>query len=407
MNAPARKSYASDPAFEAWKDRALKADMRTIAEALGFKLPRAGEFEGPCPACGGDDRFSIAPKKNVFNCRKCGGGRDAVALVMKTKGLEFVPACEWVLNEPPPERGSTLPPRDADADRERVEDRRQAKIEEGRAEIKERSEAIIAATAMFEAGEPFADSYAEAYMERRGIRVTPSQAIDLRFASSLPYWGFPEGQSDERVELGVFPAMLAAIRNARGDIQGVHRTFLDPDRPRKLTPPGNRKKNRAKMVYRHAKGGVIWLGPVSETVVIAEGIETVLSWIALPDLPSWVPPDITPITGVSLGNIAGKWLTEWKNDRDETVYAPKHPRTGDAMCSGRPDFDEPGIILPEQVKQVVILGDGDSDVFHTRAQVLCGARRFQAQGKEVHVQFAPEGMDFNVVLVELMKEAQR
>lgn len=388
-------SYDHDPAFDAWKEKAKAVSLGTVASALGFNMPRRGEYVGACPLCGGTDRFGINPTKRIFNCRQCDlGGNDGIALVMGVKGLEFVPACEWILNEPPPARGTTLPPRDPDAERERVEAMREQRIETVRAEVKEKSEAVIAATAMFEAGAPFADSDAEAYLDRRGIRITAAQAVDLRFAPSLPYFGFPEDQTDERVELGRFPAMLAAIRNAAGDIQGVHRTFLDPECPRKLTPPGNRKKNRAKMVYRHARQGVIWLGPVAETIVMAEGIETVLSWLALPDLPSSVPSDACACTGVSLGNIAGKC----------TEYTP-HPKTGSPMCNGVPDLAEPGIILPDVVKRVVLLGDGDSDPFHTRAQILCGARRFRAQGKEVEIHFAPEGMDFNVVLIELMKGA--
>ncbi len=33
------------------------------------------EYVGPCPACGGKDRFSLNSRKNVFNCRGFGGGR--------------------------------------------------------------------------------------------------------------------------------------------------------------------------------------------------------------------------------------------------------------------------------------------------------------------------------------------
>jgi len=29
-------------------------------------------FEGPCPVCGGTDRFAVSIKKQVFNCRGCG-----------------------------------------------------------------------------------------------------------------------------------------------------------------------------------------------------------------------------------------------------------------------------------------------------------------------------------------------
>jgi hypothetical protein len=53
------------------------------ARALGATRLKGGpvEFAGPCPKCGGRDRFSINTKKGVFNCRGCGVGGDVVDLV--------------------------------------------------------------------------------------------------------------------------------------------------------------------------------------------------------------------------------------------------------------------------------------------------------------------------------------
>jgi hypothetical protein len=53
------------------------------ATRLGAKLKKVGacEFAGPCPLCGGRDRFSVNTKKDVFSCRGCGVGDDAIALV--------------------------------------------------------------------------------------------------------------------------------------------------------------------------------------------------------------------------------------------------------------------------------------------------------------------------------------
>ena len=49
----------------------------------GIKLRRQGsELIGPCPRCGGADRFGINIRKQVFNCRGCGAsGGDTIALV--------------------------------------------------------------------------------------------------------------------------------------------------------------------------------------------------------------------------------------------------------------------------------------------------------------------------------------
>ena len=50
---------------------------------------RGSEREGPCPICGGADRFSINTEKQVWNCRGCNEGGDIIALVMHLDGLDF------------------------------------------------------------------------------------------------------------------------------------------------------------------------------------------------------------------------------------------------------------------------------------------------------------------------------
>ncbi len=61
----------------------------------GIKLRGGADRCGPCPQCGGHDRFSINLKKQVFNCRGCGAkGGDAIALVQFVDGLSFKEAIE-------------------------------------------------------------------------------------------------------------------------------------------------------------------------------------------------------------------------------------------------------------------------------------------------------------------------
>jgi hypothetical protein len=63
-------------------DRARSADLLATAQNLGARLKRvtAAELAGACPACGGDDRFSINVKKRVWHCRGCVmGGADALS----------------------------------------------------------------------------------------------------------------------------------------------------------------------------------------------------------------------------------------------------------------------------------------------------------------------------------------
>jgi hypothetical protein len=71
-------------------ERARAVPIEAEIARRGIKLRRAGaEHVGPCPKCGGRDRFSINIKKQVFNCRGCGIGGDVVDLVQHLDGVSF------------------------------------------------------------------------------------------------------------------------------------------------------------------------------------------------------------------------------------------------------------------------------------------------------------------------------
>jgi putative DNA primase/helicase len=93
------------PAWDAWTERARAVRIEDEAARRGIRLNGgAGKNErcGPCPQCGGEDRFSINTKKQVFNCRGCGKSGDAIALVEFLDGVDFVRACETLTGEPAP-----------------------------------------------------------------------------------------------------------------------------------------------------------------------------------------------------------------------------------------------------------------------------------------------------------------
>lgn len=69
-------------------------------------LRRVGrELVGPCPKCGGDDRFAINIKENVWNCRQCKtdtDGGDVIGLVQWLDGIDFTAAVTKLVGEPAP-----------------------------------------------------------------------------------------------------------------------------------------------------------------------------------------------------------------------------------------------------------------------------------------------------------------
>ena len=87
---------------EAWIRRARAVPIEREVERRGIKLKRVGaEYVGPCPLCGGDDRFAINADKAVWNCRGCTKGGDVIALVRHLDGLTFTAAIEMLAGPPP------------------------------------------------------------------------------------------------------------------------------------------------------------------------------------------------------------------------------------------------------------------------------------------------------------------
>ena len=59
-------------------------------ELRGIKLRGKVERVGPCPNCGGHDRFAINIRKQVWNCRGCHKGGDRIALGSIPRRLRFL-----------------------------------------------------------------------------------------------------------------------------------------------------------------------------------------------------------------------------------------------------------------------------------------------------------------------------
>jgi phage/plasmid primase-like uncharacterized protein len=111
----------------------------------------------------------------------------------------------------------------------------------------------------------------ERYLQARGITLPIPAAI--RHHHQL--W---HKKSEAR-----WPAMVAAVTNAEGDFQTIHRTWLSPLKPEKASV------DPQKAVYCAFRGCAIHLAdwdPV-KPLAIAEGIETALSGMQVTGLPTW------------------------------------------------------------------------------------------------------------------------
>jgi putative DNA primase/helicase len=88
--------------FEGWVAQARAVPIEQIIEQRGLKLRGGVDRSGPCPVCGGEDRFAINVKKQLFNCRQCAVGGDVIKLVEHLDRVDFIHACETLTGEPPP-----------------------------------------------------------------------------------------------------------------------------------------------------------------------------------------------------------------------------------------------------------------------------------------------------------------
>ncbi len=78
--------------YEAWRDVARvvreRVPMIDVLERAGWPtFPNGREYHGPCPACGGEDRFVVWPE--TAWCRQCHLSWDIV-----TAAESLIPGCE-------------------------------------------------------------------------------------------------------------------------------------------------------------------------------------------------------------------------------------------------------------------------------------------------------------------------
>lgn len=390
---------ASNAEWTNWIESARQRDIHDVAVESGAHLRREGhEWIGPCPLCGGTDRFAVNQQKRVFLCRGSGdeyGKGDGINLVRHVYGCDMIEAVERITGTPRPDRT-----RDESAEERKRRElawaaraaeyaRREA---EERAAMEKKAEADEAKIAdVIKAAKPLdGTTHADAYMrETRGLTPPRHLTGDLRYVQNLDYWGFGDNGSNEPMLLGSVPALIAIIRDALGDVIGISQTYLDPKEPKKWKPTGS-SRNSPKKIRGRKQGGMIRLGRPAECLAIAEGWENALAWFQL----GLGPEDLMLAAAVDLGNLAGA-ATGWKAHKT-LVDIEGRPRK---MPNGLPDPRRPGIILPDGIKSVILIADTDSESYTTAALLAVATRRFLAQDLNVDLSFPPTGTDYNTLLL--------
>jgi phage/plasmid primase-like uncharacterized protein len=329
-------------------ERARRTDILDLAtRRLGAKLTKIAptEWAGPCPHCGGRDRFALNTAKQLFNCRSCATGGDPIALAGLVLDLDFFGAVGFIAGELSASKSDG-----GQAAREpRANDGRAAAAQGRTASdwwrtIRRESRALI--------GTP-----AETYLERRSLpRPHP---VSLRFhprLKSLDHDKKPRSPSPALVGL------IARFDPKRGvEAIGVTATFVTAD-GRKAFPEDPRRFHGSRV------GGGVWLFPkilahdelADEEVAVGEGVESTMSALRM-----W---------GLRCG-IA-------------------------ALCASGIER----LVLPPAIRRVRIASDNDLNEAGQDAAVEA-AGRWRHEGRQVRVTLpgrlpdGADGFDFNDLLV--------
>lgn len=357
---------------------------------------------GPCPSCGGDDRFGVNTSTDKWFCRAEGiGGNDAISMVILLKGKWptkgatygecFIEACEIITGR---KRTDVMSEAEAEERAKALADKKAKQAEEGE---RRRQEAIASARKLWGRTVPAGDHIAR-YLKARGLEIDVSRLVTVHQMDELEYWHDMADPGSKRADMQVIhkgPAMVAVILDSAGKFSGVHRTWLDPNGKKGkavIVKPGPEPEALdAKKVQGSMGDGAIRLvtprdaaGNISATrMVVGEGIETTLTPAvkeARADTAYWC--------AITMGHMAGR--------------AGKDPDTG-RRDESEPDMEDTKCFLvPEWVKELVLLGDGDSDPAKTKAAMTRAAKRAKRTRPGIIVRIAWPGIrgDFNDLAME-------
>lgn len=227
----------------------MRGRWQEILPQLGVDSRFLVNRHGPCPLCGGRDRFRFDDKdgSGSYFCGQCGPGF-GIHLLRKLHSWDHKTSCDeldQIIGDAP---SSYRPPAEAD----------EAEKAQGRLANIER---LLAAA---NAPEVVARELA-----RRGL-VAASEA--LLGHDSLPYYESREGYQ------GRFPAVLAPIHGPDGRLQSVQRIYC---------AAGLAERKKTMPPAETITGGAIRLFNPSETLAVGEGVETCLAVREMFGHPVW------------------------------------------------------------------------------------------------------------------------
>jgi putative DNA primase/helicase len=236
---------------------------RNVLAAAGLSDQQLSKRPGPCPICGGTDRYHFHNRRGQgdFLCRKC-GVNDGFFLLMGALKINFSDARKMVMDLAGIEetkRNDVRPVYKPPAQEVQEIARPTPRV------VKLLKDSCLVEN-LFAVCE---------YLCSRELWPLP-KGHALRGHPSVDY--FEEGR-----KVACYPALLAPVRDIDGELVTVHVTYLTED--------GSKLKDREprKILSKLAgrEGCAVPLMPFGDQLGIAEGIETALSAARIHQMPVW------------------------------------------------------------------------------------------------------------------------
>jgi putative DNA primase/helicase len=224
---------------------------RSILPTLGVDPKYLDGKNGPCPICGGRDRWRFDNKRGdgTWICTHCGSGQ-GIKLAMLFTGItdykSIADKIEVVIGGAPRERA--------------------------RQELSEAAQRA-AMNRLWCASKPVTPGdHVDQWMRNRGLGAS-SYPVCLRSHAGLRHRGPP---------VTVHPGMIAMVSAPTGKPVMIHRTFLTADGAKAPV-----EKVRMFCAGKVPPGSAVRLAPAATTMGVAEGIETALATTMLFGIPTW------------------------------------------------------------------------------------------------------------------------